>query len=931
MDVRSVPTPVTLDELLQKHASKQPDSIFLQAPNRSSLSYANADEQCRKAARILRAFGIQTNDRVALVMPTSPEATLAFLALGMVATCAPMNPTYKYAEVDFFFTDLRVKALFTFAGYDTIARQLATKRNIPVIEIRPILTEPAGMFEFIQLPASISNNITYAQLEDVAIVLHTSGTTSRPKTVPLTHTNICLAGYHTAQSLNLTPTDRSLNVLPLFHVHGLIIVIVTTLVSGGSIVCTQGFDAHSFLEHLRNFKPTWFTAGPTVHQALLEHLSHESELPRNHSLRFIRSASSSLHPATFHALEKAFGVPVIDSYGLSEASHILSNPLPPAIRKAGSVGISTGTEIAIVDENDTFLGCHQVGEIVARGKNITKGYADNPAANAVAFTTEGWFHTGDQGYFDEDGYFYITGRIKELINRAGEKVSPLELDDLLTTHEAIAEAAAFSIPHPLLGEDTAVAIVCKPDKQLTASAVKAFIAQHLAYYKIPSRVIFVSSILKGPTGKVQRRLLPVQVGLVDTEGNVIPPSPEEMQEDENYVEPKTQLEISIIKSWKKVLPHPRIGVHDHFFLIGGNSMMAIQLVAEIERQTGYRLPPAVLFSHPTITDLIRLIFEESLQTAWQCLIPVRSTGTKSPLYCTHPNSGGIEYVFRLAEYLDADQPVYGLQAVGLNGDEPPLTSNKAMASLFVEKILEIQPDGVYNLAGYSSGGSVAYEMAQILSQQGHHVNQLFMFDTYPPAQFPFNSRVQFPYILKNIWLFLTTPLDKTYYLTESKWQVIGKELGSIAHHVWNKISYKLKKYLPSKPSLATQPLSSNERFLQIQENIVNACYIAHYNYTMYPYTGSLVLVRSLNNEVRKLKDTDLGWKNLVNGRVSVYDLPTDHFDVFLHDSTCQMAAKIVQKHLNDSENTEQLLSKKFSNWQSIFREKASKEYSEEKI
>ncbi len=910
MNPTQAPTALSVEDLLKFQANQQPDKAFLFARNRSELTFTQAYEHCQKAADVLYSLGIRANDRVALIMPTTPETKLAFLALTMVATCAPMNPSYQPSEFDFYFTDLNVKALFTFEGFETQARQVAIEKNIPIIEIRPTDHNSVGLFEFVGMEWTKEKG-QYAGLEDVAMVLHTSGTTSRPKIVPLTHRNIYLAGWNTSQTLELTASDRSLNVLPLFHVHGLIGVLVTTLVHGGTIICTNGFDANLFFDYLQDTQPTWYTAGPTVHQAILERSKYYPDVVKNHTLRFIRSASASLTPTVLNAIEATFGVPLIESYGLSEASHILSNPMPPRARKTGSVGLPAGTEVAIMDAEGNFLPAGQQGEIVARGANVTKGYADNPEANAAAFLN-GWFRTGDQGYFDEEGYFFITGRIKEIINRAGEKVSPKELDELLATHESIMEASAFAIPDELLGEDVAVVVVPKENKLLTALEVKTFIAHHLAHYKVPARVIFTEQIPKGPTGKVQRRLLPKQLNLLDAEGKMIPPAAEELNTG-NYVEPQTFIGQVIQQIWKDILKLDRIGIHDNFFMMGGNSLLAARVVGEIERQTGNRLPTAILFSHPTIADLKKLIFEQSFKDAWKCLVPVRAQGTKPALYCTHPNSGGIEYVYRLAEFLDPDQPVYALQAVGLDGVTAPLDTNQAMAEYFVEQILTQQPQGPYHIAGYSSGGSVAYEIAQILTRRGYEVGQLFVFDTYPPDTFPINSRVQYRYLLWNAWKFVTTPLDKMYYPTANKWQVIRNEIGLL----WRELRKKIDSKLNHKPVAVMQAAHMqsdelNQKLVETEDRIRTACYKAHYGYQLKPYQGSLVLIRSLNNEARKLINCDFGWHQFVKSGVSVYDVPADHFNLFLHDSTSKLTAQVVQMHMDDDNKKRDKQEKKAS-------------------
>jgi acyl-CoA synthetase (AMP-forming)/AMP-acid ligase II len=344
-------------------------------------------------------------------------------------------------------------------------------------------------------------------------VLHTSGTTSRPKIVPLRQVNITASAYHIAESLALTEADVCLNIMPLFHIHGLIAATLASLAAGGEVVCTPGFNAFRFFAWFEQARPTWYTAVPTMHQAILQLAPRHRELIRGSRLRFIRSSSASLPPQVMLALEQAFGVPVIEAYGMTEASHqMASNPLPPRPRHAGSVGVAAGPEIAIMDEHGTLLPPGALGEVVIRGRNVTAGYEGNDAANAAAFT-HGWFRTGDQGTLDEQGYLRLTGRLKELINRGGEKVSPLEVDAVLMDHPAVAQCLSFALPHPMLGEEVAAAVVLREGAAADERALRDFAAGRLAPFKVPRRIVFLDEIPKGATGKLQRIGLAEKLGL----------------------------------------------------------------------------------------------------------------------------------------------------------------------------------------------------------------------------------------------------------------------------------------------------------------------------------------------------------------------------------------------------------------------------------
>ena len=347
-------------------------------------------------------------------------------------------------------------------------------------------------------------------------MLHTSGTTSRPKIVPLSHANTCASARNISATLSLGPEDRCLNVMPLFHIHGLMAAVLASLSAGASVHCPSGFNALGFFAWLDAVRPTWYTAVPTMHQAILARAGRNREIIGRSRLRLIRSSSASLPPQVMAELEEVFGVPVIESYGMTEAAHqMASNPLPPKPRKPGSVGLAAGPEIAILGESGALQPQGTQGEVAIRGDNVTTGYEANPEANAGAFT-DGWFRTGDLGFFDEDGYLTITGRLKEIINRGGEKISPREVDEVLTGHDAVAQAVTFAVPHDKLGEDVAAAVVLREGRSLTEKELRDFAAKRLAAFKVPRTVVFLDEIPKGATGKLQRIGLAEQLGLTKT-------------------------------------------------------------------------------------------------------------------------------------------------------------------------------------------------------------------------------------------------------------------------------------------------------------------------------------------------------------------------------------------------------------------------------
>ncbi len=496
-------------------AAGEANHIALGAPGGKPLTYGAFRAHVERIVGRLNALGVGRNDRVAIVLPNGPEMASAFVSVAAGAAACPLNPAYRADEFEFYLSDLKAKALLVEQGSQSPALEVARRLGVRVLELAPT-DEGSGAFTLeptdnaANAPAASGG---FAQAGDVALILHTSGTTSRPKIVPLTHANVCASAYNIVDTLKLTLADRELSIMPLFHIHGLIAGLLAPLAAGSTIFCSPGFNALKFFAWMAECKPTWYTAVPTMHQAILGRAGHNKEIIAANPLRFLRSSSSSIPPQVIAELEAIFNAPLIEAYGMTEASHqMASNPLPPAARKPGTVGRAAGPEIAIMDEGGKLLPAGATGEIVIRGPNVTAGYENNPKANAEAFTN-GWFRTGDQGTMDAEGYISITGRLKEIINRGGEKISPREVDEVLMDHPAVAQVVTFAIPHDKLGEDVGAVVVLREGKSATERELREFVGKRLADYKVPRKILFMDEIPKGATGKLQRIGLARKLGL----------------------------------------------------------------------------------------------------------------------------------------------------------------------------------------------------------------------------------------------------------------------------------------------------------------------------------------------------------------------------------------------------------------------------------
>ena len=589
----------TIYLMLKAMAARASQASAIITPGHNPLTYELLLQQVEKVAQSLNEIGVARNDRVALLLPNGPEMATAFLGVAACCTCAPLNPGFRSSEFDSFFSELHPKALIVQSGIDSAARAVAQRHLIPVIELSSAGERQSGIFSLNIKPQTCASQVRFAEAHDVALILHTSGTTSRAKMVPLAHANLLASARNIAITLELTPEDRCLNIMPLSHVHGLVGALLSSMIAGSSIVCTPGLDPEKFFTYLESYRPTWYTAVPAMHQAILARAETNRDIISRCRLRFIRSSSAPLPPETMQKLEKVFAVPLIEAYGMTEASHqIASNPLPPGIRKPRSVGLSTGTEIGVMDEKGDLLPHESIGEVAIRGAAITSGYINEPDAHGNRFK-HGWFMTGDRGYLDADHYLFLTGRLDETINRGGEKISPREIDEVLREHPAVAEAMAFPVPHRTLGQDIAAAVVLRQKAFATVAEIQRFAVARLADFKMPRQIFIVDSIPRTFAGKIQRNQLAEKFGLVPKNG-------ETAGSELDFAVPRTQTEKSLASIWSLVLG-VEVGIDDNFFYLGGDSIHIAQIVSRVRVATGTELSLYSFFDTPTVRGMARTI------------------------------------------------------------------------------------------------------------------------------------------------------------------------------------------------------------------------------------------------------------------------------------------------------------------------------------
>lgn len=503
----------TLNELI---LSINKDNVFIQSPDEKEITYGELLNYIEDTYFKLCSLKIKKEDKIAIVLGNGSFMACTFIAIAANYTSCPLNPSYTKEEFKFYYDDLKVKAVIMEENKSVDAKEAANELGIKVINLKR-----ENISNDIALDINnIKNKDKYLPLsteDDIAMVLHTSGTTSRPKMVPLSQKNLLASARNISNTLNLTENDKCLNIMPMFHIHGLIAAILAPIYKSGSIITPPGFDALKFFRWLDEYTPTWYTAVPTMHQAILARAPRNKEIIKNNQLKFIRSSSASLPSIVMKNLENTFNTSVIESYGMTEATHqMTSNPLPPSKRKAGSVGLAAGPEVALLCDKEIMHNIKKnrniTGQIIIKGDNVTTGYINNPKANDESYI-DGWFLTGDEGLFDEDGYLKITGRLKEIINRGGEKISPKEIDEILLEHKSIQQAVAFSVPHEKLGEDLYAAVIIKEKEDINENQIKEYCKQRLTQFKIPRKILIVDEIPKGATGKLQRIGLHEKLGI----------------------------------------------------------------------------------------------------------------------------------------------------------------------------------------------------------------------------------------------------------------------------------------------------------------------------------------------------------------------------------------------------------------------------------
>lgn len=715
----------TIGDSIRRIASLQPDHSAIVATGYAPVSYRELQNLIGEMRGVMRMAGFDRTAKVAIGIPHGPQAALATVAVACSAVGVPLNPRQTVRELETYLSRLRPNAVVLIGGVDSAARQAAQMTGTAIIEMLHVKDDfLAFSFKGPGGP-TIAQGISDEPDPDApAFILQTSGTASEPKLIPFSHSNMLAAASRVQGWFNLTPADRCLSVSPLFYSHGLKVTVFTPLLTGGTVAFPSDISKFDYAEWFSFLEPTWYSTGPTLHRLIYDQSHFRGDAKTGHSLRFVMSGGAPLPKNLLKGLQEAFGVPVVEHYGSSEAAQISANLPMPGRSKPGTCGIPPEGVISIVGDDGRPLPPGERGEVLVAGPTVISGYYGAPELNSVSFV-DGKFRTGDTGSIDEDGFLILHGRKNDLINRGGEKISPVEIDEALERHPAVLEAAAFAVPHPRLGQDVVAAVVLRSGMTATPIELRSYLQQQLAQFKIPRRIVIKDQLAKGKTGKIQRRLL--------TE------SWEQSANENHHVEDGKRSETNLADAyiveelaaiWERLLGVVPVSLDADFFEIGGDSLLAMEMLTELEWRTGLRVPDSLLFEATTIRQLAEELSSRKIPGPKR-LIRMNTSGKQPPLIYFHGNFHGTGHsAITLAKLLGANQPLFIVVPHGTDGRPLPATI-EAMAADRLSLILEAQPEGPYRLGGKCLGGLVAYEVARMLKAAGKEVEIVILLD--PPT------------------------------------------------------------------------------------------------------------------------------------------------------------------------------------------------------
>lgn len=702
---------------IERLSEAHPDRAAVVCTGCAPLSYGELQDLIDDVRANLRGAGFGCSARIAITLPNGPHGAVAIVAIACSAVAVPLNPNLTVDEIKSRFATLRPDAVLLHRGVDSAVRRVAEGGGWAVIEADLVGEGRLGLKIVVPQSGAIAPP-NDPDPDAPAFILQSSGTTSDPKLIPFSHRNMLAAAARHKAWYDLTAEDRCLSLSPVFYSHGLKVTVFTPLLTGGTVAFPADASRFDYAEWFSALKPTWYSAGPTLHHLIFDKTRSRADAKAGHSLRFITGGGAPLRRDVLEGLQDTLGVPVVEHYGSSEAALIASNEPRPGRSKPGTCGTPWPGTVMIVDEDGRQLPAGKQGEILIGGPTLIAGYLNAPELNQASFV-DGWFKTEDIGSLDEEGFLTLHGRLKDLINRGGEKISPPEIDGVLMRHPAVAEAAAFAVPHKRLGQEVAAAVVLKRGAATSPHELRHYVSERLAAFKVPRRIVILDQLPKGSTGKVIRRQLSESFA---TGANA--PSAATNASDGGA------LSAQLIKVWERLLETTPITIDDNFFEKGGDSLLAVEMFLEIERMTGIHIPLATIVFAPTVRALAQRL-ERKGGPQQEALIELKKGGPRN-LFLVHDGDGETLLYFNLARRMPDDLAVFGIEPRRIDGVPLAYPSIEQVAACYLEEVREQQPQGPYLFGGLCAGGVIAYEMAAQIERAGESVELVVLLDAAVP-------------------------------------------------------------------------------------------------------------------------------------------------------------------------------------------------------
>ncbi len=886
-----------IQAVIQEQAQRFPEGLALTAPTGLPLSYHRLDSLLRSTLRRFKELDIGPHCRVAVVMPRGPEAVVSSLAAMAGAVCLPLNPDCHEHEFRTRLDRLMAHCVLTWTEAAPALLSAARALGLPVVRAALQRGGEAGEIRIADMDPAVLPEPRAGSAIAVGVVMLTSGTTGEPKRVPLTESNLCASAADIRRWMDLGPGDRFLCVAPPYHIVGITLVLAS-LSAGSCTFCAPGLDATRFFGWMEQFRPTWFWAAPAILRELLRLARQHQHIVDSCPLRFIRVGAASLPPEVLREAEEIFHAPVIENYGMTEAApQITCNPLPPGERKPGSAGRPAGPEVRIVSERGEPATAGAIGEIVVRGANITSGYENDPEGNAAAFRS-GWFHTGDMGYCDPDGYLFVTGRRKEMIKRGGESIFPREVEEVLLRHPAIADAVVFGMPHPLLQEDVAAAIVPREGTSVTEAEVRAYARASLMDAKVPRRIVIVSQIPRTAAGKVSRVGMAERLGMTPEIRHPVPTI---------TAQPGTPLQEKLGDIWRQILGVERIGLDDDFFEHGGGSLLFAVLCQRIEQEfgpTASHVAASEFRGVPTVRTLTRVVEDlardsavsggglpagappraerstraasVSAPTLGSRLVALQPSGARAPFFFMPGIGEHASFYRNLAVRLGPEQPFHVLCG-STPAEARGVYSLHETAMSFLNVIRQASPNGPYLLGGHCFGGMVAFEMARLLVADGARVWLLALVDAPMPG-YPSLVRHSHLYLMQ-AWLDVCTLSRRT--IPDAARYLFGR-LYRLARLVTHRVRDSSQRVLFRAGATA---------MFRPAQTLNDANNRAAHLYVPAPYPGYAVQLCGTDDPgTGSMLDRRQGWREVVRGGFDIRYLPGDHHSMFAEPHVEKLAA-----------------------------------------